>query len=265
MDVFVICVFYVGSKLFFYVLVVIECIKDWLVDVGVVSDVLRMQIIEVVMMYWSVYFGVVLSIVEKFLNYFILILLMVINWVLNVQVGKMCGEVFVWVYMYELVFNIVIKVIGWVRQLVVKVSQLDEMVDDEMRDNEVRNMRELFRVIEDSLGVWVGGMKDEMFESNVCGEEDGLVRRWGMRWLRVFKWRQVIEEVFLVEVVREWERREEVRKEWEVVEWQRREERERKEVEEKERNGVNGVEEKKKENGVEGEVNIIEQQVGCWF
>ncbi|VBB76217.1 Putative Nuclear cap-binding protein complex subunit 1 [Podospora comata] len=257
-DVFVTCVLYVGSKSLSHVLAAIERTKDRLADAGAASDASRTQIIEAVMAYWSVHPGVALSIVEKLLNYSILTPLTVINWALNDQAGKTRGEALAWAHIYELVFNTVIKVTGRVRQLVVKVSQPDEMVDDETRDNEVRNMRELFRAIEDSLGAWAGGTKDEMLESNARGEEDGLVRRWGTRWLRVFKRRQAIEEAFLVEAVRERERREEVRKEWEVVERQRREERERKEAEEKERNGANGAEEEKKENGMEGEVDIIE-------
>ncbi|KAK4204309.1 putative nuclear cap-binding protein complex subunit 1 [Triangularia verruculosa] len=258
-DVFVTCVLYVGSKSLSHVLAAIERTKDRLADAGAASDASRTQIIEAVMAYWSVHPGVALSIVEKLLNYSILTPLTVINWALNVQAGKTHGEALAFAHIYELVFNTVIKVTGRVRQLVIKASQPDEMVDDETKDAEIKNMRELFRAIEDSLGAWAQGTKDEMLEREDGSE--GLVKRWGTRWLRVFKRRQAIEEAFLVEAVRERERKEEVRKEWEVVEQQRAAEKAAKEEEAKKNapaaeNGASGEGEKEKENGAE--VDIVE-------
>lgn len=76
------------------------------------------------------------------------------------------------------------------------------------REREVEAMRGLFRLIEDSLAGWASGSKDELIEAPTGGdgdgssEHDGLVRRWGQRWLRVFRRRAAIEEAFLLEAAR---------------------------------------------------------------
>ncbi|KAL2127745.1 hypothetical protein VTI74DRAFT_10235 [Chaetomium olivicolor] len=206
-DVFVTCVLHVGSKSLSHVLAAIERTKDRLADAGAASDAARSQIISATMAYWSAHPGVALSIIEKLLNYSILTPATVINWALVSRAGNTRGEALAAAYVYEMVFNTVVKVTGRVRQLVTKQEEAD---DAETRDREIKGMRALFAAIEDALASWATGSKDEMIEaSEGAGDSEGekLVRRWGERWLRVFRRRAAIEEAFLVEAEKERVRR----------------------------------------------------------
>ena len=211
-DVFVTSVLHVGSKSLSHVLAAIERTKDRLTDIGAASDAARSQIISAVMAYWSAHPGVAVSIIEKLLNYSILVPVAVINWALTNHAGATKGDALARAHVYELVFNTVIKVTGRVRQVVQKAAaqgqQPDAMADDETMDTEIRAMRELFRAIEDALVSWASGNKDEMVEMELGDgegktEREALVRRWGQRWLRVYRRRAAIEEAFLLEAAKE--------------------------------------------------------------
>jgi nuclear cap-binding protein subunit 1 len=185
------------------VLAAIERTKDRLTDAGAASDAARTQIISAVMAYWAGHPGVAVSIVEKLLNYSILSPTGVINWALVNNAGDTKGDALSRAYVYELVFNTVMKVTGRVRQVARRPTQPEGMADGTL-EAEVRGMRELFRAIQDALGSWASGSKDELIEMEIGDGEgksqrESLIRRWGERWLRAFSRRMAIEETFLVE------------------------------------------------------------------
>ncbi|KAK0627027.1 MIF4G like-domain-containing protein [Immersiella caudata] len=203
-DVFVTAVLHVGSKSLSHVLAAIERTKDRLTDAGAASEAARSQIISAVMAYWASHPGVALAIVEKLLNYSILTPAAVINWALITCGGATKGDALARAHIFELVFNTVMKVTGRVRQVAQKAAQPDVMTDGDTMDAEARGMRELFRAIEDALVSWASGNKDEMIEMDIGDGEgksqrEALVRRWGERWLRVYRRRAAIEEAFLIE------------------------------------------------------------------
>lgn len=225
-DVFVTCVLHVGSKSLSHVLAAIERTKDRLADAGAASDAARNQIISATMAYWSAHPGVAVVIIEKLLNYSILSPATVVNWALVSRAGATRGEALATAHIYEMVFNTVVKVTSRVRQLIAKPASTSpysnqpdtdpsaispDANETETRDSEIKAMRALFTAIEDALSSWASGSKDEMIEGiegDGNSEYERLVRRWGERWLRVFRRRGAIEEAFLVEAERERERRE---------------------------------------------------------
>lgn len=211
-DVFVTAVLHMGSKTLSHVLAAIERNKERLLDIGAASDAAREQILDSVANYWAAHPGVAVTIVEKLLNYSILQPLTVIRWALVTKAGKSTGDALAQAHIYEVVFNTVVKVSARVRQLVSSPPAAKTDGDTAMggagaEEAEVRAMRDLFRGIEDALVAWAEGSKDEMIEA-AYGEGDGnserdrLVRRWGSRWLRVFRRRAAIEEAFVQEAER---------------------------------------------------------------
>ncbi|WYZ38774.1 hypothetical protein EsH8_III_000688 [Colletotrichum jinshuiense] len=202
-DVFVTAVCWVGSKSLSHVLACIERTKDRLLDVGAASEAAKAQIITAVMSYWAAQPGVAVSIVEKLLNYSILLPISVIEWALvgssHVN-GQSSGDSLAQPHVFELVFGTVSKVTGRVRQLLTKEAEADE----EAKEREVKAMRDLFKAMEDALVSWASGSKDEMMEEiDGAGQRDALLRRWGERWLRVFRRRSAIEEAFIQEANKE--------------------------------------------------------------
>ncbi|KAK1780741.1 MIF4G like-domain-containing protein [Copromyces sp. CBS 386.78] len=213
-DVFVTSVLHVGSKSLSHVLAAIERTKERLTDAGATSEAARTQIISSVMEYWSAHPGVAIAIIEKLLNYSILTPQAVINWAITTYAGATRGEALARGFVYEMVFNTVVKVTSRLRQVLQKATLPEAMIDDETIEAEINGMRSLFRAIDDALVAWATGSKDEMIEaSDSLGEGDGnsetekLVKRWGERWLRVFKRRAAIEEAFIVEARKERERK----------------------------------------------------------
>lgn len=219
-DVFVTAVLHMGSKTLSHVLAAIERNKDRLLDVGAASDAAREQILDSVASYWEAHPGVAVTIVEKLLNYSILHPATVIRWALVTSAGSTRGMSLAAAHMYEVVFNTVVKVSTRVRQVVSAPPSGSQMMSDDrdtamgnggmeagVREGEVKAMRDLFRAMDDALVAWAEGSKDEMIEEEF-GEGDGnsgmdvLVRRWGMRWLRVFRRRAAIEEAFVQEAER---------------------------------------------------------------
>ena len=204
-DVFMTAVCWVGSKSLSHVLACIERTKDRLLDAGAASEAARAQIITAVMTYWSAHPGVAVSIIEKLLNYSIITPGAVVDWALvgdRASSGGRRGESLAKSWVFELVLNTVVKVTGRLRQVVSSTASSsggDASATDEAAaaaEEEVAAMRDLFRAMEDALVSWAEGTKDQMLDAD---EDEELVRRWGQRWLRVFRRRSAIEEAFLVE------------------------------------------------------------------
>ncbi|KAI0598014.1 MIF4G like-domain-containing protein [Biscogniauxia sp. FL1348] len=191
-DVFMTAVCWVGSKSLSHVLACIERTKDRLLDAGAASEAARAQIITAVMSYWSAHPGVAISIVEKLLNYSIVTPVSVIDWALVSDRAGPHGQALSKTWVFELVFNTVVKVTGRLRQVV--SGGMGEGAEDE-----IAAMRDLFKGMEDALVSWAQGTKDQMMDSGVSDGGEDLVKRWGERWLRVFRRRSAIEEAFLLE------------------------------------------------------------------
>ncbi|CAJ2508026.1 Uu.00g092120.m01.CDS01 [Anthostomella pinea] len=191
-DVFMTAVCWVGSKSLSHVLACIERTKDRLLDAGAASEAARAQIITAVMSYWSAHPGVAINIVEKLLNYSIVTPAAVIDWALVSDRAGPYGEALSKAWVFELVFNTVVKVTGRLRQVV-----SGEMGEGAVE--EVAAMRDLFKRMDDALVSWAQGTKDQMMDPVVSDGGEDLVKRWGERWLRVFRRRSAIEESFLAE------------------------------------------------------------------
>jgi len=212
-------VLWVGNKSLSHVLACIERTKNRLLDAGE-SEAARTQIIQAVMSYWSAHPGVALSIVEKLLNYGILSPATVIQWALVNYAGARRGGALAQAHVFELVFNTVVKVTNRLHQVILFPSKpangqgADGDVDmannngavnggppDETKTAEIKAMRDLFSLMDDSLVAWASGSKDEMIEvaDDSTLDRERLVRRWGDRWARVFRRRAAMEEAFLLE------------------------------------------------------------------
>lgn len=220
-DVFMTAVCWVGSKSLSHVLACIERTKDRLLDAGAASEAVRSQIITAVMSYWSAHPGVAISIVEKLLNYSIITPGSVIDWALVGDRAGPYGEALSKAWVFELVFNTVVKVTGRLRQVVSNSGSSTSSNKNNGAENENENengngngngsknqnqnedeiaaMRDLFRAMEDALISWAQGTKDQIMDPVVSDGGEDLIKRWGQRWLRVFRRRSAIEEAFLVE------------------------------------------------------------------
>ncbi|KAI1139036.1 MIF4G like-domain-containing protein [Hypoxylon sp. FL0543] len=191
-DVFMTAVCWVGSKSLSHVLACIERTKDRLLDAGAASEAARAQIITAVVAYWSAHPGVAIIIIEKLLNYSIITPGAVIDWALVGDRAGPYGQALSKTWVFELVFNTVVKVTSRLRQ-VVKTGASDGA------EEEVTGMRELFKGMEDALVSWAQGTKDQIMDPVVSDGGEDLVKRWGERWLRVFRRRSATEEAFLLE------------------------------------------------------------------
>lgn len=197
-DVFMTAVLAVGSKSLSHVLACIERVKDRLLDAGAASVAARIQVIEAVMAYWSAHQGVALSIVEKLLNYAILTPAVVVEWAVGAGRGAVTAieddeSRLAQDHIYELVLNTVRKVTGRVRQVALtKAQNLDGDVSmtEDQDGPEVKEMRELFQLIEHALAARASSLASNKL----------LARLWVDRWQRAFKRCAAIEENFLIEV-----------------------------------------------------------------
>ncbi|KAK5993358.1 Nuclear cap-binding subunit 1-like protein [Cladobotryum mycophilum] len=198
MDVFMTAVCWVGSKSLSHVLACIDRTKARLIDMGTSSPEVRAQIISAVMAYWNAHPGVALSIIEKLLNFSIVTPISVMDWALAASTpakGVNDGESLAQPHVFELVYGTVSKVTVKGRQVLTSPD-----TDEDTREKEVKSTRDLFRAINGSLGHWAGENKDELMETDDgASDRDALVRRWGQRWLRVFKRLAAIEEAFALE------------------------------------------------------------------
>jgi nuclear cap-binding protein subunit 1 len=191
-DVFMTTVCWVGSKSLSHVLACIERTKDRLLDAGAASEAARAQIITAVVNYWSAHPGVAISIIEKLLNYSIVTPGAVVDWALVGDRAGPYGQALSKAWVFELVFHTVVKVTMRLRQVV------KDGVSEGLQE-EIATMRELFRAMDDALVSWAQGTKDQMMDPSVSDGGEDLVKRWGERWLRVFRRRAAIEEAFLAE------------------------------------------------------------------
>ena len=191
-DVFVTAICWVGSKSLSHVLACIERSKGRLDSLASNSDAARTQILASVLAYWSAHPGIALSIIEKLLNYSIITPFSVASYVLSADTSS---ALLYEPHMYELLANTVVKVTSRVRQVLTSPD-----ADSDTKEQETKAMRDLFRTINDSLSSWAGGSKDELMEQgDGSSDEEGMVRRWGQRWLRVFNRSAAMEEAFIME------------------------------------------------------------------
>ena len=202
-DAYMTSICYIGSKSLSHVLSCIERCKDRLLSLGTAHPAGRRQIIDSVMGYWKDQPGIGVNIVDKLLNYTILSPESVIDWALS-RNGSRLAEA----YVFEMVAATVGKVTGRVRQVVLattarSLSEEQKMILKQTMETERTAMRELFQVMEDALVGWASGVKDQQVESGDMSSEDAMVRRWGERWLRVFRRRFAVEEAWYLEAVKE--------------------------------------------------------------
>ncbi|KAF5575462.1 cap binding 80 (Cbp80) [Fusarium pseudoanthophilum] len=197
-DVFMTAVCWVGSKSLSHVLACIERTKGRLLEAGNSSDAARAQIISAVMSYWHAHPGVALSIIEKLVNYSILTPFAVVDWALVASTpanGTDGGDSLTEPHIFELVFNTIFKVTRRSRDVVAAPE-----TDEETRIKEMKSTQDLFRAMNDALVSWAGGSKDELMEGgDGSSDREAMIRRWGQRWLRVFKRMGAIEEAFVLE------------------------------------------------------------------
>lgn len=201
-DVFMTAICWVGSKSLSHVLACIDRSKERLLKAANSSPAAQNQVLAAVMAYWHAHPGIALSIVEKLLNYSILTPASVVRWALTDASpvdGANAGEALAQPHIFELVLNTVTKVSFRVRQLLASPD-----ADEEGRKNEIKAMQDLFGLLNDLLVSWAGGNKDELMEmGDGSSEPEALIRRWGQRWLRVFKRLGAIEEAFVIEASKE--------------------------------------------------------------
>lgn len=202
-DAYVTAICYIGSKSLSHVLSCIERCKERLLSIGSTSETARRQIITSVMAYWADQPGIGVNIVDKLLNYTILTPLSVVEWALvdDSRAGDKLAES----YVFEMVAGTVQKVTNRVRQIVASrnvpgLEHEQRMAIDETLLRERAAMKDMFKVMEDELVSWASGSKDEAIEAGLGDTSDeALIRRWGLRWLRVFRRKMAVEEAFLVD------------------------------------------------------------------
>ncbi|RAH42987.1 NCBP1 family protein [Aspergillus brunneoviolaceus CBS 621.78] len=206
-DAFVTAICFVGSKSLSHFLSCIERNKERLLAIGPKSPRAQRQIITSVMDYWVDQPGIGINIIDKLLNYTILTPLSVVEWALVDKLAA--GTVLAKPHVFEMISATVGKVTNRLRQIVAARTQpsLYEpqlSVLDETLKREKTDMQALFRVIEDSIVSVAGGSNDELMERGDGSgtlPEDEIIRRWGQRWLRVFRRKAGVEESFIVEAL----------------------------------------------------------------
>lgn len=207
-DAFVTSICYVGSKSLSHVLSCIERNKERLLAIGSRSAPARRQIITSVMEYWVDQPGVAINIIDKLLNYTILTPLSVIEWALidHIDAGKILAKAPV----YEMLSATVGKVTNRIRQIVAariqrglyepQLSVLDETLNREKAD-----MQTLFTLIEDSIAPVAAGSNDELMERSEddpsTRDENEIIRRWAVRWRRVFQRKAAVEAAFVADAM----------------------------------------------------------------
>lgn len=209
-DAYVTAICYIGSKSLSHVLSTIERCKERLLDIGPASEAARRQIIQSVVDYWKDQPGTAVNIVDKLLNYQIVTPIGVVQWALGSGGRLGAGEALADSWLYEMVAGTVGKVTNRVRQIVAARVQAqgrlaDEQVVllDETLIKERDAMRQLFAVIEDTVGGVAHGASDAFIEADGAkgfGEEEGgLIKGWGQRWARVFRRKGAVEEAVVGE------------------------------------------------------------------
>ncbi|KYK58659.1 cap binding protein [Drechmeria coniospora] len=178
---------------------VIDSVHSQASERGLDPLIASTDIISAIMAYWHPHPGVAVAIVEKLLNYSILTPNAIADWALVASApsngtngGKSLGQA----YVFELVSNTVAKVSGRVRQV-----HTNPGADPEVREKDVKAMRDLFGTINKALSSWAGGNEDAKMDDgdSSSGQEEAMIRRWGQRWLRAFQRKAAIEEAFILE------------------------------------------------------------------
>lgn len=206
-DAFVTSICFVGAKSLSHVLSCIERNKERLLAIGPQSFRARCQIITSVIEYWTDQPGIAINIIDKLLNYTILTPLSVIEWALvhNLNAGTILARTEI----YEMVAATIGKVTNRLRQIVAARVQPGlyepqlSVIDETLR-REKGDMEALFKVTEDSLISIASGSNDgQMERGDGSGTlpEDGILRQWGRRWLRVFRRKAAVEEAFISEAM----------------------------------------------------------------
>ncbi|KUL82355.1 hypothetical protein ZTR_10525 [Talaromyces verruculosus] len=207
-DAFVTSICYIGSKSLSHVLSCIERNKERLLAIGPRSAPARRQIITSVMEYWVDQPGVAINIIDKLLNYTILTPLSVIEWALidHIDAGKILAKA----HVYEMLSATVGKVTNRIRQIVAARTQrgLYEpqlSVLDETLNREKADMQTLFTLIEDSIAPVAAGSNDELMERSEddpsTRDENEIIRRWAVRWRRVFQRKAAVEAAFVADAM----------------------------------------------------------------
>ena len=153
--------------------------------------------------YWRHQTGVGLNIVDKLLNYTILTPESVVGWALvdHVERGTVLSEA----WLYEMIAGTVGKVTNRVRQIVAAIRRPglpDEQAGllKETLDREMGDMKSLFGMVEDAIVSFKDGNQDQMMESDGQSPgEEGLIKEWGARWMRVFQRQYAVEESWVRE------------------------------------------------------------------
>ncbi|KAI9850121.1 MAG: hypothetical protein M1838_006055 [Thelocarpon superellum] len=201
-DIFVTAICFIGSKSLSHVLSAIERCKERLLAIGPRSEVARKQIITSVMSYWKDQPGIGVNIIDKLLNYTILTPMSVIEWVLLEH--NEAGAALTQSHIFEMVWTTVFKVTNRVRQIVAARNQAAlpvaqvKILDDTLQ-HERHEQAAMFSVIDDTLLAFAQGSKDEMLDAPSA--EDGLLRAWGERWLRVFRRKFAVEEAMFIDAM----------------------------------------------------------------
>ncbi|EED12523.1 snRNA cap binding complex subunit (Gcr3), putative [Talaromyces stipitatus ATCC 10500] len=207
-DAFVTSICYVGSKSLSHVLSCIERNKERLLAIGPRSAPARRQIITSVMEYWVDQPGIAINIIDKLLNYTILTPLSVIEWALldHIDAGKILAKA----HIYEMLSATVGKVTNRIRQIVAARTQLglyepQLSVLDETLNREKADMQTLFTLIEDSITPVAAGSNDELMERSEddpsTRDENEIIRRWAVRWRRVFQRKAAVEAAFVADAM----------------------------------------------------------------
>jgi nuclear cap-binding protein subunit 1 len=159
------------------------------------------------MEYWVDQPGVAINIIDKLLNYTILTPLSVIEWVLldHIDAGKTLSKA----HVYEMLSATVGKVTNRIRQIVAARTQrgLYEpqlSVLDETLNREKADMQTLFTLIEDSIAPVAAGSNDELMErseDDSTRDENETIRRWAVRWRRVFQRKAAVEAAFVADAM----------------------------------------------------------------
>lgn len=207
-DAFVTSICYVGSKSLSHVLSCIERNKERLLAIGPRSAAARRQIITSVMEYWVDQPGVAINIIDKLLNYTILTPLSVIEWALidHIDAGKVLAKA----HIYEMISATVGKVTNRIRQIVAARTQRGlyepqlSVLDDTL-NREKADMQTLFALIEDSITPVAAGSNDELMERSEddpsTRDENEIIRRWAVRWRRVFQRKAAVEAAFVADAM----------------------------------------------------------------
>lgn len=203
-DAYMTSICYIGSKTLSHAVALIERCRERLTTIANESPECQKQIITSVMEFWKHQTGTGVFLVDKMLNYGFITPMMVVEWALIDNVNR--GVILTKNWCYELIVKTTGKVVSRVRQVVEKIR--DPTLSDEERAtlqaalvSEMASMKNLFAAVEDAVSSVANGSEDGMMESSdaLREEEEGLLKKWGEKWVRVFRRRAAVEESWVKE------------------------------------------------------------------